>query len=120
MESPIGIRAGYPSAGLLHRLSPKERRRVQGSVVLLLTADRRYTLRGARPGMRLASVARRLRVSRGVKMGPNSWYLAPGGSSRGVLKVRHGIIEEVGIADKRLTAGNRTALMSFLRMYRTP
>jgi hypothetical protein len=41
--------------------------------------------------------------------GLNTWYLAPNGQSRGVLKVRHGLIEEIGIVDKRLTQPRRAA-----------
>jgi hypothetical protein len=118
--TPIGIRAGYPSATLLDRLSAKERRRVRARIVLLLTANRRYALHGMRPGARLARVARRLNVRRGVKIGLNTWYVAPGAASHGLLKVRRGIIEEVGIADKRLTSGNRAALVRFLKMFRSP
>ena len=105
--TPIGIRAGYPSTAVTRTLSRKLRRRVQGRIVLALTADHHYALRGVRPGARLASVARRLRVGRRFRIGLNDWYLTPNGSSRGVLKVRHGIVEEIGIADKRLTNGFR-------------
>jgi len=104
-----GIRVGYPSPKLLRGVSRGECRRVQGRAVLILTANRRYPLRGVRPGNRLARVARRLRVGRGFHVGLNWWYLAPNGSSRGVLKVRHGVIEEVGIANARLTRTRRAA-----------
>ncbi|MDQ6936808.1 MAG: S8 family serine peptidase [Actinomycetota bacterium] len=114
--SPIGIRVGYPSPGLLRTLSRSGRRRVAGRVVLALSADRHYALRGVRPGRRLAAAAGLLHTGRGFRIGLNTWYLAPDGSARGVLKVRHGVIEEVGIADKRLTASRRPAL-SFLRSF---
>jgi hypothetical protein len=82
-------------------------------VVLALTANPYYALRGVRPGRRLASVARSLRAGRGFRVGLNTWYLTPNGSSRGVLKVRHGVIEEIGIADKRLTGSRRGGLRFF-------
>ncbi len=104
-----GIRVGYPSPKLLRGLARSERRRIRGRVVLILSANRRYALRGVRPGARLARVARRLRVGRGFHVGLNWWYLAPGGRSNGVLKVRHGVIQEVGIADERLTTKRRAA-----------
>ena len=47
-------------------------------------------------------------------VGLNTWYLTPNGSSRGVLKSRHGKIEEIGIASKQLT-GSRAAISRFLR-----
>jgi hypothetical protein len=111
-----GIRVGYPSPKLLDGLSPGERSRVRGRVVLALSSNRHYALRGVRPGVRLASVARRLRVGKGFHVGLNWWYLAPDGSSRGVLKVRDGVIEEVGIANSRLTRTRRAALR-FLRSF---
>jgi hypothetical protein len=104
-----GIRAGYPSPALLRPLSRPERRRVQGRVVLALTSNPHYALHGVRAGVRLAKVARRLGVGRGFRIGLNTWYLEPNGQSRGVLKVRHGIIEEIGIANKQLTTNRRSA-----------
>jgi hypothetical protein len=115
--SPTGIRAGYPSAGMLRRLSRAERRRVQGRIVLMLTANRYYALRGARPGVRVRKVARRLKLGPGMKIGLNVWYLGPNGPSRALLKVRHGVIEEIGIADKPLT-GTTGATRRFLATFR--
>ncbi|MDQ6835496.1 MAG: hypothetical protein M3016_04845, partial [Actinomycetota bacterium] len=99
-----GIRAGYASPALLHHLSRKQRRAAKGRVVLLLTANRHYALRGVRPGTKLKKVAHRLHVGRRYHVGKNFWYLTRNGSSRGLLKVRHGVIQEIGVADKRLTA----------------
>lgn len=73
--------------------------------MLVLTANRRYRLRGVRPGSRLAPVARRLRVGRPFHVGRNDWYFVTRGAANGILKVRHGMIEEVGLADKALTTG---------------
>jgi hypothetical protein len=106
---PNGIRAAYGSAPMVSRLRKAQRRRLLGRIVLLLTADRRYSLRGAAPGTRLSKVAHRLRVGRRIRIGLNDWYIAPDGSSNAVFKVRHGVIEEVGIATKALTANHRAA-----------
>jgi len=106
----IGIRAAYPSARLLHSLPRAPRHRVRARIVLALTANPDYELRGVRPGARLGAVAHRLGVGPPRRIGLNTWYLCPNGPSRGVLKVRHGIIEEIGIADKRLTNSRRAAL----------
>ena len=111
----IGIRAGYPSPNLLRTLPRRGRAHVRGRV-LLLTANRYYSLRGALPGMRLAAVARRLGVGKAFHLGLNSWYLARGGQSRGVLKVRHGKIQEIGIAEKELTS-TRAAAWRFLNSF---
>ncbi|MEA2159537.1 MAG: hypothetical protein QOD66_1917 [Solirubrobacteraceae bacterium] len=112
--APIGIRVAYPSPALLRKLQPSARRRVRGRAVLALTANPYYALKGVRPGTRLAKVARRLHVGRAFHIGLNTWYLAPAGASRGLLKVRHGRIEEIGIVDRSLTA-NRASALRLLR-----
>ena len=90
---------------------------MKGRVVLLLTANRHYALRGVRPGARLARVARRLRLGRAFKIGLNTWYVFPDGPSSGVLKVRRGVVEEIGIVDKRPTGG-ASATLRFLKAFR--
>jgi hypothetical protein len=102
-----GIRVGYPSAKLLRSLSRRMRARVAGRAVLVLSANRRYAFRGVRHGARLAAVAGRLHVGRGYKIGLNTWYVAPGRLANGLFKVRHGVIEEVGIVVKSLSTGRR-------------
>ena len=111
-----GIRVGYASPKLLHTLSPTERASVHGQALLVLTSNAHYALRDAHPGTRLANAARRLHVSQGFHIGLNWWYLVSNGTSRGVLKVRHGVIEEIGIADKHLT-GSRSASWRFLTSF---
>lgn len=107
--TPIGIRVVYPSAALLRTLPRGARERVRGKVVLALTANPYYALRGVRPGARLASVARRLHIGRRFHIGLNNWYLTSAiGASRGILKVRHGVIEEIGITDRAVTANRRS------------
>jgi pimeloyl-ACP methyl ester carboxylesterase len=111
-----GIRVGYATPALLRGLSGRQRKQTRGRVVLVLSSNRHYALHGARPGTRLAKVARRLRVGRGFHIGQNWWYLASNGKSRGVLKVRRGVIDEVGIASPRLTA-SRGAARRFLKSF---
>jgi hypothetical protein len=50
---------------------------------------------------------RRLHLGRPFVVGRDDWYLLADRSARGVMKVRRGIIEEVGIANRSLT--NRRA-----------
>ena len=102
--TPNGIRVAYPSRVLLASLTAAARRRVQGRAELALSANPRYALRGVRPGARLAPVARRLHIGRPFQIGLNTWYVTRGGATRGLLKVRHGVIEEIGIIDASLTA----------------
>jgi hypothetical protein len=82
-------------------------------IVIALTANPFYALQGARPGMRLATVAARLKLTRALRIGVNDWYVAPGNVSDGLLKVRHGTIQEIGLASKRLTTG-RGAQLRFM------
>jgi hypothetical protein len=104
---PIGIRASYGYPALVKALPRTQHSRYLGRIVVLLTSDHRYAIRGIRAGARL-SAARRLGLSRPFSIGLNTWYLFGAGSTVGVLKVRHGSVEEIGIAQKRLT-GTRAA-----------
>ncbi len=106
---PTGIRAGYPSPYLLRSLSRRARRRIQGRVILVLTSASYYSLRGIRPGARLSDAARVLKIGKPYHIGLNYWYLAANGATRAVLKVRHGVVEEIGIANAKLTASRRAA-----------
>ncbi len=101
---PAGIRAAYPSPAMLHPLKRSVRGQVSGRIVLLLTADRLYAIRGVHAGAQFSRVAHAGRL---IRIGANDWYLVPNGHSAGVLKVRHGVVEEVGIADKRLAYRTR-------------
>jgi hypothetical protein len=79
----------------------------RGRVVLALTANRHYELGGARPGARLtARVRRRLRTGAGLRIGHSTWYLTGG---RGLLEVRRGAIEAIGIAKRTTTSGRARA-----------
>jgi hypothetical protein len=96
-----GVRAGYKS----------------GRVVLLLTDDRRYAVAGVRPGTRFASAARRLhlRARQGFQIGANTWFVVPGRSTALVVKVRRGIVQEIGIADARALRGRTRRFLSSFR-----
>lgn len=105
--TPHGIRVGYASPKLLKKLPPGERRKVRGRVVWASTSNRSYAVHGVRPRTPLRTAVRRLRLSRGLHIGLNWWYFAPNRASTAVLKVRHGIVEEIGIAMRSLTRGHR-------------
>jgi len=114
--SPNGIRAGYASRAIVSGLPRSQRGKLLGRVVVLLSANHRYGLRGVRHGTTLGTAKHRLRLGRAFHVGRNDWYLFSNGRSRGVLKVQHGVVGEVGIANKRLTA-NRKASARFLRLF---
>jgi hypothetical protein len=85
--------------------------------VLILTASRHYAIKGVRPAAPLSKARHRLALGRPFHIGRDDWYLASDGSSRAVLKVRHGRVGEVGIASRQLTA-TRVAAARFLRAFR--
>ena len=72
-------------------------------MVILLTANRYYALHGVRRGARMRAAARRLRARRWFRIGVNRWYLISDHGVTDVLKVRRGIVQEIGVADRRLT-----------------
>ena len=110
-----GVRVGYASARLLGT-SSTARQTITATVVLALTANRFYTLRGVRPGARLSTAAHQLKLAAPIRWGANDWYVIPGATSNGLLKVRHGVIQEVGIVNKQLTGG-RAAQLRLLRNF---
>lgn len=112
----FGIRVNYPSKKLLRTLSHRESKRVAGRIVIALTANPYYNLEGVQPGASVAAVAHRLKLGKQFHVGANTWYLAPGKTSNGVLKVRNGQIIEIGIANKQLTTG-RKAQLRFLTSF---
>ncbi|MDQ6834931.1 MAG: S9 family peptidase [Actinomycetota bacterium] len=114
--SRMGIRVGYATPVLLASLPPRARAGYRHRAVLVLTAARHFGLRGVHPRAALTTVARRLHVGRGFQVGRNRWYLFADGASRGVFKVRHGMIQEIGIANARLTRDRRAAYV-FLRSF---
>ena len=110
-----GIRVGYATGPLLRTVPRRQRGRLQGRVVLVLTANAHFAIRGIRPGARLAVARRRLHLTR-FHVGLNYWYLAPDGPARAILKVRRGRVEEIGIATPTFTSQRRVAAR-FLRSF---
>jgi hypothetical protein len=114
--TPTGVRVGYASSKLLGLLPLRQRRQVRGRVVWASTSSDFYSLRGIRPGAGLAAARKVLRIGTPFHVGLNLWYFAPNGASTALLKVRHGIVEEIGIADKTLT-GRRGAKRAFVNSF---
>lgn len=111
-----GIRVAYPSPHLLGTLSKGKRGALRGHIVLELTANRFYALHGVRPQTRLAQVRRHLNLARPFHVGSNDWYFLPGKVATGVLKVRNGVIREVGLANLSLTR-TRDQQRQFIRSF---
>lgn len=104
-----GIRVGYASTKLLGTTEGAAHPALIGKAVLALTSNRFYSLDGVRPGSSLASAARRLKLGTPSNVGRNTWYIIPGHTSNGVLKVRNHVIEEVGIGNPQLTGTRASA-----------
>jgi hypothetical protein len=53
-----------------------------------------------RRGRRIA----RLKLGRVIHLRRNWWYVIPGPDANWMLKARHGVVREIGLASKQLTA----------------
>jgi hypothetical protein len=113
----FGIRAATPTAKLLGPLKRKARAALKGRLVIALTPNRFYAIDGVLPGGQIGAVPKRLHVGKPFVIGQNTWYFIPGKTATGVLKVRHGEIFEVGIANKQLTSGSRTSQRRFMSSF---
>jgi ABC-2 type transport system ATP-binding protein len=109
------IRIGYGAPSALRSLSARQRTQLKGHAVLILTGNKHYAIRGIRPGTKLSTARKQLHLTT-FRVGRNYWYLAPDGRVRAVLKVRRGTVQEVGIANTRLTAP-RASAARFLRSF---
>jgi hypothetical protein len=108
--TPIGVRVGYASPKLKKTLRPTARNHVADRVVWIDTANGFYALHGIRAGATVAAAGRVLTLGAPFHIGLNDWYFAPNGSSTALLKVRDGIVIEIGIADKQITQGHKAQL----------
>ncbi|MDQ6779409.1 MAG: lipase family protein [Actinomycetota bacterium] len=114
--TPIGVRVGYASPKLLKSIPRARRAALAGRVVWVSTANTYYSLRGVSPGATVAAARKRLKLGKPFRLGANYWYLVANGSSTGVLKVRRGVAEELGIAEQQITRSRR-ADVAFLRSF---
>ena len=115
--TPQGIRAGFGSARLLSRLGISDQSRYLNRVAWISTANAHYEVDDVRPGEALTLAATHTRLSKVFVIGLNDWYLAPDGAATAVYKVRHGIVQEVGIAYKVLTGGDHQRQREFLNSF---
>jgi hypothetical protein len=111
--TPFGVRVGYASPKILKTLPASERGAFSGRVIWASTSSPVYDVRGVRPGATLASARRDLPGGNLLRVGKNDWYLAPAGAATAVLKVRQGVVQEIGIGDRSLT---RTRAAQFVFM----
>jgi hypothetical protein len=114
--TPIGIRVGFPSPALLDTIPAGDRAGYRNRVIWISTANSSYALDTIRPGDTLTDASHRLHPEPVFHVGGNNWYLAVRSDVTWVLKVRGGIVEEIGLASRALTrtrATQRIFLHSF-------
>jgi hypothetical protein len=116
-QTPAGTRVGFASTQELASLPRADRSHYAGRVVLISTANARYAIHGIRPGATGTAAAHALKLSPVFVIGLNDWYLAADGTVTAVFKVRHGVVEEIGIADRALTDGSRARQRTFLTSF---
>ncbi len=102
--TPIGVRVGYGSPKLLKILTTKQRKALKDRVVWASTSNPFYAVDGVRAGEAISVASVKLHTGGALHIGLNYWYLAVQRHSTVVLKVRGGVVEEIGIATNLLTA----------------
>ena len=105
--TPYGVRVGYGSAKLLKALPARQRSKYAGRIVWISTDNARYAVNGIRARATLAAAETKLPHGYLFRIGANDWYIAPAGAASAVLKVRNGIVQEIGIAAKPLTGSHK-------------
>jgi len=114
--TPSGVTVGYGAPALLRGLSPGVRTRLRGRVTWVSTSSAYFAVLGIRVGATATAATARLQVASVVHLGSDDWYLARAGASTAVLRVKHGVVDEIGIAERQLTRGrasDRELVMSF-------
>jgi hypothetical protein len=114
--TPNGVRVGLASPAELKTLPKRQRGKYLGRVIWISTSSPYYAADGIRAGATVAAAGTKLKLGSPFHIGKNYWYLGPTGSSMAILKVRHGIVEELGIGDKVLLRG-RKAQQAFLHSF---
>jgi hypothetical protein len=102
--TPIGIRVGYGSPALVHAAPAKQRAGLRNRLVWISTSNPYFAISGIRAGATLTATEAKLRKGNTFKVGLNTWYEAPAGAVTAIFKARGGVVQEIGIADKRVTA----------------
>ncbi len=101
---PKGIRAGYGYPKLLRGLPKSQRRHLNGRIVFMAASAHRYQINGVRSGTSVATARRKLHLNQAMKLGYNTWYMAPHGRNHALLKTRHGKVLGVGLANLSLSS----------------
>jgi hypothetical protein len=114
--TPIGVRVGYGSPAIVKGLSRKTAKRLSGHVVWISSANPIFAIDTIRPGATLTAAEAALPKGNLFGIGLNTWYLARLGAVTAIFKTRYGLVEEIGIADRRVT-GTKLAERRFLTSF---
>jgi hypothetical protein len=98
------VSVAYASSRLLARVPTAQRAPLRGRIVLALTNSPFYALRSITPGATLSAARSALHLSAPLRIGANTWYFMPGAGVDGVLEVRDGVVDEIGIAARTIAA----------------
>jgi hypothetical protein len=114
--TPVGVHAGYASPKLLQSVPRARRATLQGRLVWIATGSAFYAIDGARVGATLTAARTRLKLGKVLAVGRARWYLAPAGGAMVALKVQGGVVQEIGLAARQLTA-SRVAQLALLSSF---
>jgi hypothetical protein len=91
----------------LSELPQRERGKHAGRLIWASSDNARYSVAGIRAGATLTAAEKALRHGYLFRVGLNYWYVTPVRGASAVLKVRHGIVQEVGIAVEQLAGSHQ-------------
>jgi hypothetical protein len=114
--TPIGVRVGYASPRLLKTVPAKSRSKYTSRIIWVSTSSAYYAIHGLRAGATVTAAKKVLKLGKVFVVGANDWYLAPDHGITAIFKVRHDVIEEIGIANAQLTS-SRAAQATFLTSF---
>jgi hypothetical protein len=98
-----GVRIAYATRRLKTSLASAQRRHLRTGIILALTGNRHYSVRGITAGDTVAKASAKLHLGPSLKIGKNTWYVVSSGKAAWVFKTRHGVIDELGVASRALT-----------------
>jgi predicted RecA/RadA family phage recombinase len=101
--APAGLRVGYPSPRLLSALSSGRARQLRGRAIWITTANRHYAVDHVTVGTRMAVATHTLPGGSTVKVAKSTWYVVRKSRSTLLLKIHHGLVQELGIASNATT-----------------
>jgi hypothetical protein len=109
-----GIDAVYLSGKRLAALPDNARARFRNRIGLLLTSNPHYAVDKVRPGTSLGMARHQLKLGRPLRIGHTVSYVSHAQRVPVVLQVAHGIVEQIGVADRSLvlTRADQRRLLS--------